>query len=231
MYRSILSLSKIAHQMWRDYPFSQTKMATERAVGVGGRRWQGSGVGGGVDKIWKGGVGGWQYRRGGLHKITGLASSANNEKKDFKNFPFLPNPAFLQFYEKSPPPPITTIFGKFHPFCSIYLVYKIEIFHQLMRDLGYVLKINPHYFELTVQKDTKYAEWELTEQTETKYAGWNLSILNFQLCHILVRDTKIRVITVLWNGSINTWELLNNITRPIWSFVALLFSDFILCHL
>ena len=35
MHRSILSLSKIAHQMWHDYPSSQTKMPTERAVGVG----------------------------------------------------------------------------------------------------------------------------------------------------------------------------------------------------
>ena len=130
MYRSILSLSKTAHQMWRDYPFSQTKMATERAVGVGGRRWQGSGVGGGVDKIWKGGVGGWQYRRGGLHKITGLASSANNEKKkDFKNFPFLPDPAFLQFYEKSPPPPpLQPFLENFIPSVAFILYTRLRFF-------------------------------------------------------------------------------------------------------
>ena len=33
--RSILSLSKIAHQMWRDNPFSQRKRTTEKTVGVG----------------------------------------------------------------------------------------------------------------------------------------------------------------------------------------------------
>ena len=35
MKRSMLPLSKIAHQMWRDHPFSQRNMATERTVGVG----------------------------------------------------------------------------------------------------------------------------------------------------------------------------------------------------
>ena len=41
--------------------------------------------------------------------------------------------------------------------CSIYLVYKIHIFHQLMKGLRSVLKVNTQYFELTVQKETKYA--------------------------------------------------------------------------
>ena len=40
--------------------------------------------------------------------------------------------------------------------CSIYLVYKIQIFHQLMKGLRYVLKINTQYFELKMQKDTEY---------------------------------------------------------------------------
>ena len=31
----LLSLSKIAHQMWRDHPFSQRNWATERKLGVG----------------------------------------------------------------------------------------------------------------------------------------------------------------------------------------------------
>ena len=31
----ILSLSKIAHQMWHDHPFSQRNMTTERTVEVG----------------------------------------------------------------------------------------------------------------------------------------------------------------------------------------------------
>ena len=35
MCRSILSLSKIAHRMWHDYPFSQRNMTTEKTVGVG----------------------------------------------------------------------------------------------------------------------------------------------------------------------------------------------------
>ena len=31
----------------------------------------------------------------------------------------------------------------------------IQIFHQLMKDLGYVLEINTQHFELTIQKDAK----------------------------------------------------------------------------
>ena len=34
MCRSIISLSKIAHQLWYDYPFSQKSKITERAVGA-----------------------------------------------------------------------------------------------------------------------------------------------------------------------------------------------------
>ena len=33
MFRSILSLSKMAHHMCRGHPFSQRNMTTERAVG------------------------------------------------------------------------------------------------------------------------------------------------------------------------------------------------------
>ena len=40
--------------------------------------------------------------------------------------------------------------------CSIYLVHKIQIFHQLMKSLGNELKINTQYFKLTMQKETKY---------------------------------------------------------------------------
>ena len=38
MRRSILSLSKIAHQMWFDEPFTQRNITTEKTVelGVGG---------------------------------------------------------------------------------------------------------------------------------------------------------------------------------------------------
>ena len=35
MYRSILSLSKIAHQLWLDHPFSQGTMTTEKTVWAG----------------------------------------------------------------------------------------------------------------------------------------------------------------------------------------------------
>ena len=45
MCRSIISSSKIAHQMWRDYPFIQRNKTTERAVvgGVGRDRKEGGG--------------------------------------------------------------------------------------------------------------------------------------------------------------------------------------------
>ena len=35
MYKSTLSLSKIAHQMWHDHPFNQRNMTSERAAGLG----------------------------------------------------------------------------------------------------------------------------------------------------------------------------------------------------
>ena len=68
--RSILSLNKIAHQIWCDHPFSQRNRTTERTVDVriggdrevGGECWT---------KFEKGGRGGRQH--GGLHKIGGLA--------------------------------------------------------------------------------------------------------------------------------------------------------------
>ena len=37
MCRSIISLSKIVHQMWRDHPFSQGNKTTGRAVEMGVR--------------------------------------------------------------------------------------------------------------------------------------------------------------------------------------------------
>ena len=35
MYRSILSLNKIAYKMWHDHPFSHGNVTTERAVWLG----------------------------------------------------------------------------------------------------------------------------------------------------------------------------------------------------
>ena len=61
MCTSMISLSKIAHQMWRDHPFCQGN----RTTGGGGWRQKGRGL----DKILKK-RGGGQYR-GGLHKMGG----------------------------------------------------------------------------------------------------------------------------------------------------------------
>ena len=71
--RSIL-LSKIAHQMWCDQPFSQRNMTTERTgeVGVGGDREVG-------DKILKRGG----SNIGDLNKIRGLAPLCQLCKKRF----------------------------------------------------------------------------------------------------------------------------------------------------
>ena len=57
MCSSILSLSKIAHEMWRDHPFSQRNRKRVRTVGVGvgGDRKVGRGGGGGKKKKKKGG--------------------------------------------------------------------------------------------------------------------------------------------------------------------------------
>ena len=46
MCRSIILLTKIANQMWRDHPFSQRFETTERAAGGGGGG-GGGGEGGG----------------------------------------------------------------------------------------------------------------------------------------------------------------------------------------
>ena len=55
---SLLSLSKIAHQMWSDHPFNHRNRTMERTVGRGWR-WQGSGGGGqNLKKVRVGNVGG-----------------------------------------------------------------------------------------------------------------------------------------------------------------------------
>ena len=51
MGRSIISLSKIAHQMWHNHPFSQRNKTIERAVGWWLKVTEKEGVGGGLDKI------------------------------------------------------------------------------------------------------------------------------------------------------------------------------------
>ena len=54
---SMLQLSKIPHQMWCDYPFSQRNRTTERMVGVGA---------GGDRKVRGGGEGVGKFEKGGL---------------------------------------------------------------------------------------------------------------------------------------------------------------------
>ena len=54
MCKSLMFLSKMAHQMWGDHPFSQRNKTTEREVGMRvGVDWKagGKGVVGGLDKI------------------------------------------------------------------------------------------------------------------------------------------------------------------------------------
>ena len=46
MCTSMISLSKIAHQMWRDHPFSRIKKDNRMSSGVGGWRRQGREIGG-----------------------------------------------------------------------------------------------------------------------------------------------------------------------------------------
>ena len=74
MCKSLILLSKMAHQMWGDHPFSQRNKITEREVGMRvGVDWKagGKGVVGGLDKIWKRGGVGMQYRKVFI-KIRGL---------------------------------------------------------------------------------------------------------------------------------------------------------------
>ena len=66
MCRSIITLSKIAHQMWCDHPFSQRTKTTERRGG--GWRQQGRGD----EENFQKGSGGRQYRGRGLHKVGGF---------------------------------------------------------------------------------------------------------------------------------------------------------------
>ena len=54
MCKSVLSLSKIAHQMWCDHPFSQRNMTTEKTVGAGAGGDREVGVGGMWKKFEKG---------------------------------------------------------------------------------------------------------------------------------------------------------------------------------
>ena len=60
IYIYYILLSKTAHQVWYDHPFSQRSMTTERTVGVGD----------GCDREvegWGGGLGGWwtKFEKGG----------------------------------------------------------------------------------------------------------------------------------------------------------------------
>ena len=65
MCRSILSLSKITHQLWRDHPFIQRNRTTERTVGVGVR---------GDRELGGGGWTKFEKKRGGVGNIGGGSS-------------------------------------------------------------------------------------------------------------------------------------------------------------
>ena len=86
MSRSILSLSKIAHQMWHDHPFSQRNRTTERSVGlqVGGDREMGGGEGVGQNLEKGGGVG--NIGGGALQKIGVSAPLCQLCKETLKIF-------------------------------------------------------------------------------------------------------------------------------------------------
>ena len=101
MCRSILSLSKIANQMWHDHPFSQRNRTTERAVGVGN-------------------LGGIFIKYGGLAHLCPLCketSKTSHPPITKPTNPFLTSPPFLaKIYH----PTITAIFEKSHPPPPLY---------------------------------------------------------------------------------------------------------------
>ena len=96
MCKSILSLSKIAHPIRRDHPFSQRNRTMERTVGVGnGSNREVDGIGQNLKKRGRGNI-------GGLDKIGRLAP-LSQICRDFKN---LPSPHYKTnpFNPGSPPP-------------------------------------------------------------------------------------------------------------------------------
>ena len=103
--------------MWHYHPFSQRNMTAEKTVGAGVGGDREVGVWGVWIKFEKGVCGEGNIGGAGLHKITGLAPSANYIKRlIIKLHP--PPPHFWlppQFLVKIFHPPITAIFGKFHP--------------------------------------------------------------------------------------------------------------------
>ena len=111
MCRSILSLRKIAHQIWCDHPISQRN--NRKSSGGRGLKWQESGgVGVGLGRQYGGGV---FIKQGGQHPSA-------NYVKSLKKFPIsapimkLPPPhSWLPPFLVKIPPAITAIFEKFHP--------------------------------------------------------------------------------------------------------------------
>ena len=102
MCSSILSLSKIAHQMWRDQPPTQPKKQDYRKNSWGrGWRWQGIGGEGVAQNLKKEGV----SNIGGLEALCQLC-------KETKSFPF-------PHYKTTPPPLFLTsptfLINIFHP--------------------------------------------------------------------------------------------------------------------
>ena len=97
MCRSILSLSKIAHPIQRDHPFSQRNRTMERTVGVGnGSDRKVDGIGQNLKKRERGNI-------GGLDKIGRLAPLSQICKETLKisHHPIIkPTPSIL-----APPAP------------------------------------------------------------------------------------------------------------------------------
>ena len=70
-------------------------------------------------------------------------------------------------------------------------------FQQLMKGLGYALKVSTQYFELILHK-------------ETKYVGWKVVILNFQMCH-MKQFSCLRYQNLCYNKGAITVNLLTRI--------------------
>ena len=113
MCRSILSLSKIAHQMWHDHSFSRKKQDNRKNSG-------GEEVGGG-----------WQYR--GSSQNKGISTPMPTLQRDFKNFPsphYKTYPSFLAshlFLVKISHPPLQTFLKNLIPPAWAFFLFRLSL--------------------------------------------------------------------------------------------------------